>query len=192
MTESRLTFCRLPVAAAATAALLALAGCSGTHVGDDWQCPLAQGTACTSIASADPAVVQPDAAPVPAIRAPLHGNRAAGEPERDGHDNAGARCGETCNPLSWLAGLFGTDDPEATETAPHEPVRNGSEPDGTRKIVTASRLVEPVAPPHGDAELRTGETIGRIWIAPFVDEGGVYREAGWVRVVIEPAGWRLP
>ena len=34
--------------------------------------------------------------------------------------------------------------------------------------------------------------IARIWIAPFVDAEGVYREAGWVRVVVEPARWRLP
>ena len=33
-----------------------LAGCSATHVGESWQCPLAQGSSCTSIAEADPAV----------------------------------------------------------------------------------------------------------------------------------------
>ena len=40
--------------------------------------------------------------------------------------------------------------------------------------------------------LREPETIGRIWIAPFVDADGVYREGAWVRVVIAPAEWRLP
>ena len=57
----------------------------------------------------------------------------------------------------------------------------------------------PVAPagatlpamPDAEESLRTGETIGRIWIAPFVDADGVYREAFHVRVVLEPAGWRL-
>ena len=44
---------------------------------------------------------------------------------------------------------------------------------------------------RGD-DLRTGEVVARIWIAPFVDAGGVYREGAWVRVVLEPAGWRLP
>ena len=44
--------------------------------------------------------------------------------------------------------------------------------------------------PQAD-ELRTGEVVARIWIAPFVDAGGVYREASYVRVVLEPAGWRL-
>ena len=33
--------------------------------------------------------------------------------------------------------------------------------------------------------------MARIWIAPFVDADGVYREASHVRVVLEPAGWRL-
>ena len=44
--------------------------------------------------------------------------------------------------------------------------------------------------PHG-ADLRTDEVVARIWIAPFVDADGVYREASWVRAVLEPAGWRL-
>ena len=43
-------------AAAAMLAALALAGCSATHVGEDWQCPLAQGEVCSSVATADPAV----------------------------------------------------------------------------------------------------------------------------------------
>ena len=34
--------------------------------------------------------------------------------------------------------------------------------------------------------------VARIWIAPFVDADGVYREASYIRVVLEPAGWRLP
>ena len=37
---------------------------------------------------------------------------------------------------------------------------------------------------------RTPEVLGRIWIAPYVDTAGVYHESSWVRVVIEPAGWR--
>ena len=42
---------------------LALGGCSGTNVGSSWQCPLAQGGTCDSVAGADPAV--PRAASVP-------------------------------------------------------------------------------------------------------------------------------
>ena len=41
-------------------------------------------------------------------------------------------------------------------------------------------------------DLRTGEVVARIWIAPFVDADGIYREASYIRVVLEPAGWRLP
>ena len=42
------------------------------------------------------------------------------------------------------------------------------------------------------AGLRAPEVLGRVWIAPFVDAGGIYREAHWVRVVMAPAEWRLP
>ena len=49
---------------------LALGGCSGTNVGSSWQCPLARGGICDSVATADPAVPQgasvPQAASVPA------------------------------------------------------------------------------------------------------------------------------
>ncbi len=45
--------------------------------------------------------------------------------------------------------------------------------------------------PGDDDDLRTDEVVARIWIAPFVDADGVYREASWVRAVLEPAGWRL-
>ena len=46
------------------------------------------------------------------------------------------------------------------------------------------------ADPAGD-DLREAEVLGRIWIAPFVDANGIYREASHVRVVLEPADWRL-
>ena len=42
--------------AAALLAALALAGCGSDNVGESWQCPLAQGGSCTSVAAADPAV----------------------------------------------------------------------------------------------------------------------------------------
>jgi len=45
---------RTPLMAAGAA--LALSGCAATHVGQSWQCPLAQGSQCTSVAAADPAV----------------------------------------------------------------------------------------------------------------------------------------
>ena len=43
----------------------------------------------------------------------------------------------------------------------------------------------PLRDDHDD--LRTDEVVARIWIAPFVDADGVYREASHVRVVLEPA-----
>ena len=53
---------------------------------------------------------------------------------------------------------------------------------------------EPAVAEDGSQEddLRTGEVVARIWIAPFVDADGIYREASYIRVVLEPAGWRLP
>ena len=66
-----------------TAAALMLAGCSATHVGDSWQCPLTQGEVCASIAAADPAVA--DAA---GPDRPVNGNPAPQAPQRfrDGRD----------------------------------------------------------------------------------------------------------
>ena len=40
-------------------------------------------------------------------------------------------------------------------------------------------------------DLREAEVVGRIWIAPFVDADGIYREGAYVRAVLAPAGWRL-
>ena len=46
---------RAGIPAAAFAGLL-LAGCSTGHIGETWQCPLAEGGLCDSVAAADPAV----------------------------------------------------------------------------------------------------------------------------------------
>ena len=58
-----------PLPAVIVLAALALGGCSGTNVGSSWQCPLARGGTCDSVAGADPAVPQaasaPQTAPVP-------------------------------------------------------------------------------------------------------------------------------
>ena len=48
------------------------------------------------------------------------------------------------------------------------------------------------APVDAAGDLREAEVVGRIWIAPFVDAGGIYREGAYVRAVLAPAGWRLP
>ena len=326
---------------AALALTAALAGCAATHVGDDWQCPLAQGEVCTSIAAADPAVA-PDAAPPPlATRTPLYrapeSEAEAGpeaEPESTTKPGTKARpCAEGCNPLAWLGRLLAphedtaetaentnaastapvertpapvatdqaddvpcgaeeqapkpaaapmdadddaddTDTPCAiatdmqetttpapivaaepiasstaavipcgTDDAPAEPAveadvatdvptfddaktpcadpalveETASEEAGepyvsiavnaerggvevtTDEDVTAAAVIADappstaaplLPPPPAPDALRTGEVVGRIWIAPFVDAGGVYREGAWVRAVLAPAGWR--
>ena len=51
--------------------------------------------------------------------------------------------------------------------------------------------LHPIAEGPHAGDLRTDEVVARIWIAPFVDADGVYREASHVRVVLEPARWRL-
>ena len=47
---------RLAIRSAALIGALALAGCSSGHIGESWQCPLAKGGSCDSVAAADPAV----------------------------------------------------------------------------------------------------------------------------------------
>ena len=90
----------------------------------------------------------------------------------------------------------------AWTAAPSSGALPPSTPDGRAPLVTAPGGAGPApddrapvetgaADPAGD-DLREAEVLGRIWIAPFVDANGIYREASHVRVVLEPAGWRLP
>ena len=159
------------------AATLLLAGCSATHVGESWQCPLAQGSSCTSIAEADPAV--PAAArPAMLFGEPLHGARRPTEGAA-----AGESCEGACGLLAWFREVFGADDPSTAAAAPTGP------PVGRDGEDTSAAPGPAIA---NDASLRVPEVLGRIWIAPFVDADGIYREAHWVRVVLEPAGWRRP
>ena len=179
----------LRILGTAAAAGVLLAGCSATHVGESWQCPLAQGTSCTTIAEADPAV------PANASRtAALFGEPLPGAGRRTGESAAGAWrgteevCTGGCGLLAWFRGWlgFGAED-HATRLPPAAPAtiaaaKPAAGPDGEAYPV----------PPAADASLRVPEVLGRIWIAPFVDAAGIYREAHWVRVVLEPAGWKLP
>ena len=199
MTMGNMLMHRPVVPAAALAALL-LAGCSSGHIGEDWQCPLATGGSCASVAAADPAV------PKPAMpdRAGAQ-RRAPGQPIRllppesrmDGSDAPPDRAGQVLmetrpciadcgfDPFAWLARLFGAETDEGEHPAAPEPVALPAE---------ATR-VEAAAVDDDDIaadDLRIGERVARIWIAPFVDANGIYREASHVRVVLEPAGWRLP
>ena len=188
-----------PLPAMIVLGALALGGCSGTNVGSSWQCPLARGGTCDSVATADPAA--PDAAPADrmTIREPLYRVRGA-RPEP-----AAQPCEGGCDfdPFAWLVRLFETadsdgeagswpDDAGPMKIAPE----TGTAPSQTAGADPAieSATGTPALPvgPEPSAALRTEEVVARIWIAPFVDANGLYREGSHVRAVLEPAGWRVP
>ena len=194
-----------PLPAMIVLGALALGGCSGTNVGSSWQCPLARGGTCDSVATADPAVPQaasaPDAAPADrmTIREPLYRVRGA-RPEP-----AAQPCEGGCDfdPFAWLVRLFETadsdgeagswpDDAGPMKIAPE----TGSAPSQTAgadpAIESATGTPALRVGPEPSAALRTEEVVARIWIAPFVDANGLYREGSHVRAVLEPAGWRVP
>ena len=203
---------------AATLAAILLAGCSSGHVGESWQCPLAKGGSCDSVAAADPAV--PDAAGRTVLAEPLYRVRDGGRSKAPAETPCEADCGAGFDPFAWLARLFGgaegADRPAAEDTNPTtaDPPSENAAPSGNAVRETdaaasspalakkKSRPAEPAAAGLPDTsdhsgddvsgdDLRTGEVVARIWIAPFVDANGVYREAAHVRVVLEPAGWRV-
>ena len=155
------------------AAALVLGGCSATHVGDAWQCPVAQGTACVSVADADPAVKTMEKAQEIAVPELPETLGPAGALDPDG---SGAACAGGCDPLAWMATWF---------SALDEP------PDGAAHVEPVSTSPSEETSKASRQSLRTEERIARIWIAPFVDANGVYREGHWVRTVLEPAQWRL-
>ena len=192
-------------------------------MGDAWQCPIAQGQVCESVAAADPAVPETAEREALAIDAPLYRARDEDGRAAGGHPDPETGCAVGCGPFAWLARLFA---PE-TEGAKRERGRRhragaGADPDGRlpdtggasapaavgpepgaapkspAPAEAASAATGPGGPPaplpagrdaRADA-LRTAEVVGRIWIGPFVDADGVYREAAWVRVVIAPADWK--
>ena len=144
--------------------VLLLTGCAGgSHVGESWQCPIAQGTACASVSEADPAFAATAEARETTLPSPVRPIETTGSTALS-------------DLLSWLMKLFSGEEVE--------------------EVATAEPLIVPQASDETPAELnenlRTKERIARIWIAPYVDAGGVYREGQWVRTVIKPAGWRLP
>ena len=194
-----------------------LGGCAASHVGNAWQCPLVQGQPCASVAGADPAGAgarrtgarqtgarqtgaQEEHAgtgldtvdrTVPGLESPLYRSASAAEAPADDTAAQPSRrgCRGGCRPFVWLRrlgrlGKEASPDAEVGE-ADTEQVDAG-EPVEMPHTVTAA------AQDPGVDDLRTPEVIGRIWIAPYVDAHGVYREASWVRVVFEPAGWKHP
>ena len=192
---------RMARPAAALTALL-LAGCSSGHVGESWQCPLADAGTCDSVAAADPAVPDLDTARHTVLGEPLW--RVRGGETRTAPQRADTACEEDCagfDPFGWLARLFAPESADREKTAATGPVRllppktppsaGPSEASAALPAEPDAAKTHPVAEDPPGADLRTDEVVARIWIAPFVDAGGVYREASWVRVVLEPAGWRL-
>ena len=210
----------------AAAALATLAACSATHVGESWQCPLAQGPGCSTVAGADPALPRETVAAAPLPGAPLYRPRDAGgaEPSPRAERRCDSDCEDGFGPFAWLAGLLrtiaGTEErpgraqadtggSEGADAASAAPALPGAEEPPSSAPLAADSMIPaaatgaetsvasgapslPPAPVADEAALREPEVIGRIWIAPFVDADGHYREGAWVRTVLEPAGWRVP
>ena len=168
---------------------LLLAGCSSGHVGEDWQCPLAAGGSCASVAAADPTVPKTGVARARATGQPLRLLPGKMETERADLPTMETRsCEAECgfDLFGWLARLFGA------EADGERPDAQAAKPAMTAFVPDMAVEEAPAADDRAGADdLRTGEVVARIWIAPFVDGDGVYREASHVRVVLEPAGWRL-
>ena len=241
MTRASKPMPRRAALSAATLAALLLAGCSSGHIGESWQCPLAKGGSCDSVAAADPAV--PDAGGRTVLVEPLWQARERA-PEPRSEMVCAAGCGGGFDPFGWLARLFGVPgsgarppgsvagtgslDPGAgadgndrggersaagqpepataatTVTVPAGPEREADTGASSAAPEAAeSRAAEPAVAtlqaepalaavgPQAD-DLRTGEVVARIWIAPFVDAGGVYREASYVRVAVSYTHLTLP
>lgn len=187
----------------ALAAMLGIAGCTGKNVGGSWQCPLAQGEVCASVSAADPAVPampkkpeKAEAAPptgaIPLYRPRTGGGGTAGNSVADSATEAGKKCGKCGRlfPFGWVARLFSPASHAAAAADLSMPPPAGGEPNGEdeKNEKKGTRVTRKVVP----EDAREPEKIGRVWIGPFVDAGGVYREASWVRIVISPASWRLP
>ena len=169
---------------AVTIAALLLAGCSSGNIGDSWQCPLATGGACNSVAAADPAVPKPARVQrgEPIRLLPLEASPNGADTPPMETRSCATDCG--FDPFAWLERLFEGKGEEETGSAPA-----AAQPSLPGELDTVTGELASGDPEAGD--LRTGETVARIWIAPFVDAEGIYREAAHVRVVLEPAGWRL-
>ena len=182
-------------------AALALAGCSRGHVGESWQCPLATGGSCGSVAAVDPAV--PETAGGAVLDAPLWKPRDNAPGASDAFEGTActANCGHGSGPFGWLGRLLGGEDGEGRDAARDsglvlEGGTSESVESASDSLASSALPAEPALALHDtdgngpDRDgLRTDEVVARIWIAPFVDGNGVYREAGHVRVVLEPADW---
>ena len=194
-----------------TLVALALGGCAATNVGNTWQCPLVQGSVCARVAEADPAApkrvsmgtpadvvagTEPSAFRTRPFRARRYRNGTGARVPATGAA-ARARVSEpTCqgicrlsDRLAWRAGSADKEPEDRRDTQ----AEAGSDGDRLQPAGLPPAGLPPAGlPPAGSwrDSARTPEVLGRIWIAPYVDIAGVYHESSWVRVVIEPAGWR--
>ena len=167
------------------------------------------------MAEADPALPRETVAAEPPHGAPLYRpRRPAGGAELEAGRSCGG-CEGGFDPFAWLAGLFRAVAGEEDDASPAPALAGAEEaPSSAPLVVDATDAGAPArlpagpaaeggaddasataplppAPAAADAELREPEVIGRIWIAPFVDADGHYREGAWVRTVLDPAEWRL-
>ena len=196
MTHATKHLRRMALPAAAIAALL-LAGCSSGNVGESWQCPLAETGSCDSVAAADPAVPDMSEPRSMVLGEPLWRVQDTWLPSTAVEAPCDAACDGGFDPFAWLARLFAPETADRGKTAASGPVRLlpveapapaalPAEPESSEALAGGETF------PDDHDDLRTDEVVARIWIAPFVDADGVYREASHVRVVLEPAGWRVP
>ena len=161
---------RTVAAAMLGAAGFALGGCATTHVGDDWQCPVVHGVPCQSVMEADP--TGPGRQQSPGGQRNELSGIAGVERSR--------KCDASCRPFGWLRRALAGGNTLAGGNAHAGGKKDTTEPESS------------AIPDSEPEELRTAEVIGRIWIAPWVDDEGVYHEASWIRVVLQPAFWKLP
>ena len=184
--------------------MLGTTGCAGTNVGGSWQCPLAQGEACASVAAADPAApakveTAPPAGEVPLYRSRYRPRTDAGRTCANVGKKPATEAEKKCGgvfPFGWLARLFSSDS-HAASVSGNAGLEDRDEPVGDADI-SMSGSIDALPDDAQETrrivpeDAREPERIGRVWIGPFVDADGVYREASWVRIVISPGSWRLP
>ena len=103
-------------------------------MGESWQCPIAQGTACASVSEADPAVATPAKAWETTSTAPLRPTETTGTPFLSGI-------------LAWFVELFSAEEDEEVATA--EP------------LIVIAAAEDALSRPY--ESLRTKERVARIW-----------------------------
>ena len=117
MTHSTKHSGRAAIAAAVLLTALILAGCSSGHIGESWQCPLAEGGSCDSVAAADPAVPDAHAARTTVLQEPLWRVRGAASPI-PAETSCAVECDGGFDPFVWLARLFGEGEGADGDTGP--------------------------------------------------------------------------